>query len=166
MCIFLIGFMGSGKSYWAKKWAEKYHLKFIDMDDLIENQTGKSIQQIFDEEGENGFRLREKRTLQGLPTDESVIVACGGGTACYFDNLQWMNEIGITLYLKASVEQIISRVSTELYNRPLVKNIKKDELKPFIENKLQQREPYYSQAKFTIAVEDLDENSIRKFINP
>ncbi len=157
--------MGSGKSYWGAIWANKFNFRFIDLDEVIEKQSGETILQIFDKEGETAFRHLERKILENLVREKDVIIACGGGTPCFFDNIQLMNDHGKTVYLKASVDQIISRISQELHKRPLLKNLNDDELKSFIEDKLKEREPYYLQATLTIPVDELHENSIQSFIN-
>ncbi len=158
--------MGSGKSYWGSIWANKLFLRFIDIDEVIEKQSGETIMQIFDMEGETAFRHLERKILENLVTEKDVIIACGGGTPCFFDNIQLMNNHGKTVYLKASVDQIISRVSGELHKRPLLKNLNDEELKSFIDDKLKEREPYYLQATLIIPVDELNENSIQSFIKP
>lgn len=157
--------MGSGKSFWGRKWADKFNFRFIDLDEVIENQTGETILQIFEKEGETAFRHLERKTLENLVNEKDVIIACGGGTPCFFDNIQMMNNHGKTVYLKASANQIISRISLELHKRPLLKNLNDDELKSFIDDKLKEREPYYFQATITVPVDAVNENSIQSFIN-
>jgi shikimate kinase len=156
--------MGSGKSYWGRIWADKFNLRFIDLDELIEKQSGQTILEIFDKEGETAFRHLEKKLLENLVTEKNIIIACGGGTPCFFDNMQLMNNHGTTVYLKATVEQILSRVLGELHKRPMLKNLNDEELKSFIDDKMKERDPYYSQATITIPVDELNENSIHSFL--
>lgn len=157
--------MGSGKSHWGKIWADKLNLQFIDLDEHIEKQSGHTIMEIFDKQGEIAFRHLEKKILENLITGKHVVIACGGGTPCYFENMQWMNIHGKTIYLKATAEQIFSRISTELHKRPLLRNLNDNELKTFIEDKLEERESFYMQATLSIPVDELNEDSLQPFIN-
>jgi shikimate kinase len=107
MLFFLIGFMGSGKSHWGKLWAAEYKLGFIDMDEEIEIRERKSVSEIFDSKGEDYFRSVEAGLLRTYEEIGSSIIACGGGTPCFHNNLKWMNEHGLTIYLSATPEQIL-----------------------------------------------------------
>jgi len=160
MKIFLIGFMGSGKTHWGKLWAVKSGMQFVDLDDIIEQQEGKTITQIFEQNGEAYFRQAETDTLKTFFKRSNCIIACGGGTPCFNNNMQWMNENGTTVYLSASAEDILKRVITEQGKRPLIKDFSPEELKDFIENKLKEREPFYSQAKIILPVTGVDSDTI------
>ncbi len=165
--IFLIGFMGSGKTYWGKKWAQQHGLDFYDLDELIEEEHKKTIATIFEKEGEDFFRQVESVSLKKLADKDKCIIACGGGTACYNDNIQWMNENGLTVYLQASPQYIYERVLEEKEKRPLIKKVSRAELLFFIEQKLKEREPFYNQAKIILPVPDLDDNFVPVLItNP
>ncbi len=107
--IFLIGFMGSGKTYWGKKWAELSGLEFFDIDEIVEENLGKTAAEIFAKDGEDHFRDLETTALNSFANKENAIVACGGGTPCYNDNITLMNESGISIYLKSSPEKILER---------------------------------------------------------
>lgn len=141
--IFLIGFMGSGKSFWGQRLAARLHWPFIDLDEQIEQQAGKSIAEIFTEWGEDGFRKLEQKTLHRLATQPGTVVATGGGTPCFFDNLAWMNAHGLSIYLKAPPTLLANRLQHERSLRPLLKAVKSTDLQSFIENKLAEREPFY-----------------------
>src|SRR6478672_5546342 len=106
MHIFLIGFMGSGKSFWSGRWADEYHIKAIDLDHEIEQAAGKKITDIFREKGEQYFRKLEAEVLRQINTEENSIIACGGGTPCFEHNLRWMKEHGTVIYLEASPETL------------------------------------------------------------
>lgn len=162
--IFLIGFMGSGKSYWGKKWAQQYGLDFYDLDQLIETEHNKTIATIFENDGEDIFRQMETVELKKLAAKDKCIIACGGGTACYAENMQWMNDNGITVYLQASPQYIYDQVLEETEKRPLIKKVSRAELLFFIEQKLKEREPFYNQAKITLPVQDLHDNFVPAFI--
>ena len=165
--IFLTGFMGSGKTYWGKKWALQYSLDFYDLDQLIEAEHHKTIASIFEKDGEDFFRQVETGELKKLAPKEKCIIACGGGTACYNDNMQWMTENGTTVYLQASPQYIYERVLEEKEKRPLIKKVSRAELLFFIEQKLKEREPFYNQAKIILPVPELDDNFVPAFItNP
>ncbi|MEO6251833.1 MAG: shikimate kinase [Ferruginibacter sp.] len=162
--IFLIGFMGSGKSYWGKKWSRKYQFDFYDLDKVIEHDQQKTIATIFEKEGEEHFRLLETATLQTFSEKDNCLIACGGGTACFNDNMKWMNENGTTVYLSATPQYIYDRIYEEKDRRPLVSKLNQAELFFFIEQKLKEREPFYNQAKITIRVEELSGNFVPGFI--
>src|SRR5438874_11559271 len=120
MQIFLVGFMGSGKTHWGKIWAEKYKFSFADLDEVIETAEKKPILKIFEEKGEEHFREIESATLRTLANDKKRIIACGGGTPCFHQNIQWMNENGITVYLKATPQQLAQRLINEKQKRPIL----------------------------------------------
>ena len=147
MRIFLLGFMGSGKSHSGRHLAEKFEMSFIDLDDYIEAKEGRTIREIFEKEGEDYFRKIEKECLHEMKEKEMTIISTGGGTPCFFDNIKWMNENGITVFLETSVEIIANRLSDEMQKRPLLKDFSKEELKNFIEKKLAERNPFYHQTQ-------------------
>ena len=158
--IFLIGFMGSGKSHWGKLWAQQTGMDFYDLDEIIETKQGKTIAAIFEKEGEPFFRELETEALLGFTGKDRCIVACGGGAPCFNDNMEWMNENGTTVYLSATPQFIFNHVIEEKAKRPLIKKLNEAELLFFIEQKLKEREPFYTQATFTLPADELDENSL------
>ncbi len=160
MKIFLIGFMGSGKTHWGKIWANRYGLQFFDHDEMIEQREQKTIDAIFERYGEDLFREKESALLKTFFQKDNAIIACGGGAPCFFDNMQWMNENGITIYLKATPAQIAERVINEKDKRPLLKKLNNGELLSFIEQKLTEREPFYNQAKIILPIEVLNTDSL------
>lgn len=164
MKIFLIGFMGSGKTFWGREWSKKYKLSFFDLDEIIETAEKKSIASIFEEEGEDFFRKIETVALKTFSQKDNCIIACGGGTPCFADNIQWMNENGKTVYLAASPQYIYDRVMNEQGKRPLVKNLNHAELLFFIEQKLKEREPFYNQAAVILPVEGMADDFVPDFI--
>lgn len=159
-CIFLIGFMGNGKTHWGKLWAAKSGLQFFDLDEMIEAEQQKSVAAIFEQDGENFFRQRETAVLKTFTQKTNCIIACGGGTPCFNDNMQWMNDNGITVYLAATPNDIFKRVITEQEKRPLIKNFSPEELMHFIENKLKEREPVYNTAKIILPVTGINTDTI------
>lgn len=164
MKIFLVGFMGSGKSYWGRKWSQQYHLDFFDLDEVIESEQKKTISELFEEDSEDHFREIETAALKTFSKKDNFIVACGGGTACFNNNMQWMNERGTTVYLSALPQAIYERVASEKNKRPLLEKMDKAGLLSFIKQKLKDREPFYNLAKIILPVEELSDKSIPSFI--
>jgi shikimate kinase len=163
MKIFLIGFMGSGKSYLGKKLSEKLRLPFFDLDAEIESNEGKSINQLFDEKGEEYFRLREKDYLHLITeSHESFIMATGGGTPCYYNNIDYMNLAGTTVWINSTIDILFDRLLKEKSKRPLLKGLDETQLKGFIQKKFSDRKIYYEQA--AISVDDNNE-SLEKILN-
>ncbi|MFN5334674.1 MAG: shikimate kinase [Bacteroidota bacterium] len=146
MRYFLIGFMGSGKSYWGKRWSEHFGLPLIELDHEIEKAAGKTIAEIFEKEGENGFRKLERKILYTFLKQDNYIMSCGGGTPCFFHNMKKMNHKGVTIYLKSSPELLAERIKGEKGKRPLLKDLSQEGLISFISNKLEERSYYYSQS--------------------
>ena len=140
--------MGAGKTTVGRLLANKINYSFIDVDCFIENRYHKTISKIFEEKGENGFREIEHRALLEISSYEKVVVSTGGGLPCFFDNMEIMNRTGITIYLKSSIDELISRLNTERQQRPLIMGKSLEELYNFVETNLKIREPFYNQAKF------------------
>ena len=162
MKVFLIGFMGSGKSYWGRKLSEKLTLPFFDLDEQIESNEGKKISQIFAEEGEEYFRLLEKDTLHIISeSHDSFIMATGGGTPCYFNNIEFMNKMGTAVWINTPIELLHERLMKDKAHRPLIKNLDDAQLKGFIIKKFSDRKIYYEQAE--IVVEE-NEKSLEKIV--
>ncbi len=161
---FLIGFMGSGKNYWGKLWAKKTGLNFYDLDEMVEEEQQKSIAEIFAEKGEDHFRELETNVLRNLNTKANIIIATGGGTPCFNDNISWMNENGTSVYLQSSPENILKRLLSEKEKRPLIKNLKDDELLFYITEKIKEREFFYARAKIILNVDHLAENYIPEIL--
>ena len=164
MKIFLIGFMGSGKTYWGRIWAQKNALSFFDLDAVIEEQEKKTIAGIFEIKGEIYFREKETIALKKFAKIKNGIIACGGGTPCHHDNMRWMNEHGTTVYLASTALDIFDRVLDEQDNRPLIKKLNKAELLFFIEQKLKEREPFYKKADIILNCKKLDDLTFSKKI--
>ena len=149
--LFLIGFMGCGKSWWGKTLAEQSGQPFIDLDAFIEASAGQSIAGIFAESGETGFRLLEHDCLRRLAALPPSIVATGGGTPCFFDNMDWMNRHGHTAYLQTPPEVLFERLRRQTARRPLLRDLDDAGLQHFIHERLAAREPYYIQAQVIVA---------------
>lgn len=156
MRIYLIGFMGSGKTYWGKKLSQKLKLPFFDLDRVIEEKEGKSIAAIFAEMGEEYFRMLEKEVLH-LVTEshESFVMACGGGTPCFFNNIDYMRSRGTTVWLNCSVESLYNRLVKEKEKRPLIRIFSDEELRSYIIKKNSDRKIFYQQASVILSEEDV-----------
>lgn len=160
MKIFLTGMMGSGKNYWAKYLSNQYKMNWIDLDLEIEQANNLTIETIFATKGEDFFREQEKEILRTIEAADNIIVATGGGTPCFHNNMQWMNEHGITIWIDEPIDVLVSRLLTQKSHRPLIKDFNKNELTHYLFTQLEKRKPFYQQATF-----HLNSNSIVTF-NP
>lgn len=147
--IFLIGYMGCGKSTMGRNLSAAMNRDLIDLDHYIEARYHLTVKEIFAEKGEEAFRKIEQNILHEVGEFENIIIACGGGTPCYFDNMDFMNEHGTTVFLNASMEALMRRLSTPKAKskRPIIANKTNDELEQFIAEALKQRAPFYNKAK-------------------
>jgi len=151
MKIFLIGFMGSGKTFWGTRLSLKLNIPFFDLDERITESSGMSINEIFAKEGEEFFRQAEKKTLHEITeTHDTFVMACGGGTPCYFNNIDYMNRTGTTVWISTSIEKLFERLIKERSDRPLLKNLTDDQVKSFIIKKFSDRKIFYEQADVVI----------------
>ncbi len=154
MKIFLVGFMGSGKSFWGSQLGEKLGLPFFDLDHQIEEKEEKSINDIFAQEGEEYFRLLEKEVLHMLTeSHEEFVMATGGGTPCFYNNIEYMKKNGIVVWINCSVDCLYGRLLKEREARPLLKDLSNEQLLSYIAKKYADRKIYYRQATVT-ATED------------
>jgi len=161
--------MGSGKTTLGRGVEARAHIRFIDLDDYIEEQQGITISEIFQEHGEDGFRHIERDCLAELAAEEDILVACGGGTPCFFNNMDVMNSHGTTVWLDASVDKLHARLAEARSKRPLIANLNDNELRSFIIDSLDKRKPFYSRAKHRFCADYLDnanelEASVEMFI--
>ena len=154
--IFIIGYMGAGKTTVGKALAKELNIEFYDLDWYIEARMRKTVKQIFDEQGEEGFRRIENNMLHEVGEFENVIVSCGGGTPCFFDNMDFMNRQGETVYLKATPEVLSGHLKMGKTVRPLLLNKTPEEVQVFIKEQLQKREAFYTKAKHTLDVNLMD----------
>ena len=145
--VFLIGYMGVGKTTIGKLLSKELGVEFIDLDRYIENRYRKTIAQIFEQKGENGFRKIEHEMLREVATFQNVLISTGGGTPCFYDNMEMMNKQGITVYIKASVKELSARLLASKNVRPLIRDKTPQELKEFITQHFAERTVYYSQAE-------------------
>lgn len=150
MRIFLTGYMGCGKSTIGRKVAALMGTNFIDLDKYIEERNFKSVPDIFAQDGEASFRLKERQALQEVAEFEEVVVGTGGGAPCFFDNMQLMNQAGITIYLAPDNETLAYRLLKSKTERPLIAGKSKEELLIFIRQALEKRAPFYEQSKIII----------------
>lgn len=151
MKIFLIGFMGSGKTHWGRLLSEKLGIRFFDLDEQVMEHAGKSVVEIFATEGEEQFRLMEKDVLHIITeSHDSFVMACGGGSPCYFNNIEYMNQSGISVWINAPLEVLFQRLLSEKDKRPLIKDLSDEQLRNFIAKKFSDRKIYYEQADVTV----------------
>jgi shikimate kinase len=151
MKIFLIGFMGSGKTHWGRLLGEKLNLPFFDLDEQVVSHENKSISEIFAENGEEYFRELEKNTLHLLTeSHDSFVLASGGGTPCYFNNIEYMKDTGTVVWINTATEELHKRLLSEKEKRPLIKDLSDDQLRGFILKKYADRRIYYQQADITV----------------
>ncbi|RFC53199.1 shikimate kinase [Brumimicrobium aurantiacum] len=147
--VFLIGFMGVGKTTLGKKIAKKLEYTFVDIDQKIESKFKISINEFFNKYGETTFRKEETKMLESIISEENnAIISVGGGLPCFNGNMELMNKSGVTCYLKRPPKELYHRLVNGKGNRPLLKELNDEELLLFIENKLNEREMYYNQARF------------------
>ena len=146
--IFLTGYMGAGKTTLGKALALDLHIPFIDLDWYIEERFHLSISQLFKERGEDGFRQLERSMLHEVGEFEDVIISTGGGTPCFFDNMDYMNRQGQTVFLDVPVDVLFRRLRAATQQRPILRGKTDDELRAFIGSALEGRMPFYGQARY------------------
>ena len=164
MKIFLIGFMGSGKSTIGKKLARHLNIEFYDIDNLLEQQTGLKVADYFARYGEQSFRETERDILQKSWYPDNCVIATGGGAPCYFDNMDWMNRTGKVVYLSLTAKALAKRLEHSATERPLIKDLKGDDLVDFISQKLAERESWYNKAGFIISGIDITAEKLAGYI--
>lgn len=155
---YLIGYMGSGKSTIGRKLANKLDIGFIDLDKYIEEKESSTIAEIFEMKGEAEFRKIEQQALIEVSKLENKVISLGGGTPCFFDNMEIINNSGVSVYLKMPIGMLVSRLINAKVQRPLIKGMNREELFSFIEEQLYEREKFYS---LSSVVFDASRNDIR-----
>jgi len=160
--IFFIGFMGCGKTTWSRKLAAHLGYDFIDLDHLLEEQAGMTIAEYFSTHSEDSFRILESEVLKQTPYTQNTVVSTGGGLPCFFDNMEWMNAHGKTVYIKLSPKTLVDRLERSKNKRPLLHEKQGEELLAFITERLAEREAFYLQAGYTangisLSVDGLEE---------
>ena len=160
MKVYLLGFMGSGKSTVGRLLADQMKLDFIDFDRYIEQETGKTIAELFDSGGEDKFRELEHLHLKKILSKDNVVIALGGGTPCFHDNMNLIQANGKSVYLKVDAEILLKRLIKGKAKRPLIRDLNETELKHFIEDRLAKRISYYSKADFTLQVGKMETKEV------
>ncbi len=161
--IYLIGYMGAGKTTITKLLANKLSLPFYDTDQEIEKKQKRSVSEIFKKDGELYFRMLETELLENI--NQNSIIACGGGLPIHNNNMGLINSKGISIYLKASNNCLFNRLKNEKQSRPLIDNKTDEELEFFLKNELQNRSPFYNLANHTILVDNKSTNEVLREVN-
>lgn len=158
--VFLLGFMGSGKTHWGKRLAEHLDWSFTDLDQYIEQQENMSVASLFENHGEAGFRRIERYYLNNFAIHRNLVLSCGGGTPCFLDNMDWMLRQGFTVYIEASPEFLKKRLEEDTKHRPLLNGLEGEPLLEFITAKLEERKPCYQRAHLTVDAESATEPTL------
>jgi shikimate kinase len=162
--IYLIGFMGSGKSTAGNKLASLLGWSFLDLDSEVERRAGKTISEIFSQNGEDFFRKLETEVLRDLKSHTDTVISTGGGTPCHSENMNFMLENGLTIYLKMTPSDLITRLSDSAGKRPLIKDLNQVQLLSFIEEKLASRRSSYERSEITVDGNNPDLSLILKVV--
>ncbi len=163
--IFLLGLMGSGKSFWADRLAQSLNIPSFHLDNEIEKAEQKTISEIFAEKGEDYFRLKETEILKSFSEKNLFFLSVGGGTPCYDNNMDWMNENGITIWLDEQLEVIEKRLRKEKIHRPLISDIEDDKLFSFLSEMLKNRNQFYAKAKHHLKDNQINEAEFLKIFS-
>jgi shikimate kinase len=155
MKIYLLGFMGAGKSYWGKQLADHWQLPYYDLDEVIVEAEEMAIADIFSSKGEDYFREKESQLLRELSQEENFLISCGGGTPCFQENMDFMNEHGTTIWINPSVEAMVERLQRKKFKRPLIAGLEDEDLVGFVEKKMAERLPFYQQSKHIITSDNI-----------
>jgi shikimate kinase len=156
MKIFLIGFMGSGKTHWGRLLSKKLGLTFYDLDTVIVEQEKKSVSDIFADKGEEYFRYKETEALERIADEKNgFILSCGGGTPCFFNNIEFMKKSGKVIWLNTSTDVLKQRLLRERKSRPLIREVDESDLERYIVRKLSERRMYYQQSDVTVNEESV-----------
>ena len=162
--IYLVGYMGAGKTTAARRLAQRLGWEVADTDDLFEAKYKISVCDFFNKYDEPLYRKLESEVLKETEKLENVVISTGGGTACYFDNMDWMNQHGLTVFLRISQKAVVDRLVHAKRKRPLAEGKSEEELVAFVEQHYTGRLPFYEQARITVKAEDLDLDSLMKQI--
>jgi shikimate kinase len=165
MKIFLIGFMGSGKTHWGRLLSKKLGLAFFDLDAVVVEQEKKSVADIFADKGEEYFRYKETEALERIVEGENgFILSCGGGTPCFFNNIEFMKKSGKVIWLNTSIDALKQRLQRERKTRPLIRAVDDADLDRYIVKKLSERRMYYQQADVTVNEESVTLDELIKLL--
>lgn len=157
--------MGAGKSYWGKQLAEHFSLPYFDLDEVIVEREDMPVADIFSEKGEEYFRNLESEVLRELTlSNDTFLIACGGGTPCFSDAMDFMNENGITIWLNPSIPVIVERLQRKQYKRPLIQDLSQEDLLSFTERKLAERQQFYEQSQIIISDDEISLETFDKLI--
>lgn len=166
MKIYLIGFMASGKTTIGVELAKMLNYKFIDLDIYIEQKYNKTIKQIFEQKGEDHFRILENETLREVSSiDGNILIAAGGGTSCFYNSIDFMNKTGLTIYFKVNVGELVSRLIESKTDRPLLWGKTPQELNDYIIRVLDERKKYYEKAKITVDTSNINATQLAQTIS-
>ena len=165
--VFLTGYMGAGKTTLGTAFARKLNIPLIDLDWYIEERFHKTVGELFTERGEDGFRTLERNLLHEVAEFENVIISTGGGAPCFFDNMEFMNQAGTTVFLDVHPDVLFRRLCVAKQQRPILQGKLDAELKEFIINALESRAPFYTQAQYIFKADELEdlrqiENSVQR----
>lgn len=163
--IYLLGYMGSGKSTLGRRLAAKLDWEFIDLDQFIEDQQGKTVSEIFSQSGEPVFRAIESEALKLVSDRMNVVISLGGGTPCFNDNMSLINDSGTSVYIELTPQLLASRLKDAKQQRPLLADKTDEELLSFIASQLNERARYYAQAQFTIEGKGVTADAVIKRIS-
>ncbi len=147
--------MGAGKSYWGKQLADHLELPYYDLDEVIVEAEEMAIADIFSTKGEDYFREKESKLLRELSAQENFLISCGGGTPCFQENMDFMNEQGITIWINPSVEAMVERLQRKKFKRPLIADLEDEDLAGFVEKKMAERLPFYQQSRHIISSDNI-----------
>lgn len=156
--------MGSGKTYWMDRLAKKLKLPKYDLDKLIEDVEDRTIRQIFDESGEEHFRKMESIVLKWFADKDEFVLATGGGTPCFFTNMEWMNREGTTIWLDEDIDTLAERLITGKAHRPLLSGMDGNQLKNYLVKKREERLSFYRQAKIILKGDEISEKNLLSLI--
>ena len=165
MRIYLIGYMGCGKSTIARSLASKLGIEYVDLDRYVSDKQGQTVEEIFQEHGEEYFRELETSALEDLATVDNIVISTGGGTPCFNDNMTFIKNAGVSIYLKVDPNVLINRLLISHTVRPLILNKSPEELNEYITMSLAMREPFYEQANVTIANPSRDVTKIIEILS-
>jgi len=165
MLILLVGYMGSGKTTFGKELSHALNYAFLDMDELLVKGLGMSVEDCFEIHGEEVFRYAEHELLKSILDEKDSVVATGGGTPCFYDNMEIMNRKGMTVYLKVEEEELYQRLKDNAGIRPLLRNVIPGELKEFISSHLEERERSYLKAEVILTERTPLQDLVDKILN-
>ena len=162
--IYIVGYMGAGKTTAAKRIANRLGWEVADTDALFEEKYKISVDDFFQKYDEPLYRKLESQVLKSTETMEHTIISTGGGTACYFDNMEWMNQHGLTVFMRISPKAAVERVLHSRHKRPLARGKSETDLMEFVSQHYAARLPFYEQAKITVKSEDFDLDGFMEMI--